>query len=193
LKLEPGAKLLDVGCGRGGPGLWIARKTGASLIGIDILPEAIAQARLRQDELALSQSVEFFVGTFGETKLPAASVQAIMSVDSFWMVLDKPGALAELARVIVTGGRLAMTTWVLPYMETGAMMNAAGFQLLSSEEPAGWRERQVAVYRAILRNRKELALAIGERAAEVLISEAEQAPARLLSAPRCFLVAERMS
>src|SRR6185369_17136429 len=46
LKLQPSAKLLDVGCGRGGPGLWIAREGGASLIGIDVLPEAIAQAKV---------------------------------------------------------------------------------------------------------------------------------------------------
>ncbi|MGH9244306.1 MAG: SAM-dependent methyltransferase [Acidimicrobiales bacterium] len=33
LGLAPGAVLVDVACGAGGPGLWAARQTGATLIG----------------------------------------------------------------------------------------------------------------------------------------------------------------
>src|SRR5207248_36766 len=29
---SPGQMLADLGCGRGGPGLWLARETGASLV-----------------------------------------------------------------------------------------------------------------------------------------------------------------
>src|ERR1700687_35171 len=31
----PGHKIADLGCGRGGPGQWIAGATGAALVGID--------------------------------------------------------------------------------------------------------------------------------------------------------------
>src|SRR5260370_30048332 len=36
LHVGPGDKIADMGCGRGGPGQWIARATGATLVGIDI-------------------------------------------------------------------------------------------------------------------------------------------------------------
>lgn len=192
LKLQEGERLLDVGCGRGGPGFWVARKTGAVLIGIDILPEAVAQADALRARLRLSEeSAQFSVGSFTKTNLPDSSVEAIMSVDAFWMVLDKIAALKEMARVVSAGGRFALTTWVPPYLDMDAMLGAAGFRLLSCEEPQGWKERQMAVYSAILSNRSELPAAIGERAAEILIAEAEEAPERLSSAPRRFVVGER--
>ena len=46
-ELQParGQRLVDVGCGRGGPGLWVAAVTGARLIGIDVDEPALAAAR----------------------------------------------------------------------------------------------------------------------------------------------------
>src|SRR5690349_1716606 len=35
VQVGAGATFVDVGCGRGGPGLWIAAATGADVIGID--------------------------------------------------------------------------------------------------------------------------------------------------------------
>ncbi len=41
----PGHVVADLGCGHGGPGLWAARQTGATLIGIDLSPAGIELAR----------------------------------------------------------------------------------------------------------------------------------------------------
>src|SRR5580693_3088245 len=41
LRLSPGQTLADLGCGRGGPGLWLAREAGVSLVGVDFSPVAI--------------------------------------------------------------------------------------------------------------------------------------------------------
>src|SRR5579885_575833 len=43
----PGQTLADLACGSGGPGLWVARATGARLIGVDYSSVAIQQARQR--------------------------------------------------------------------------------------------------------------------------------------------------
>src|SRR5665648_722041 len=45
LKIGPGKSFIDLGCGRGGPGLWITRETGANYIGIDLSENAIKQAQ----------------------------------------------------------------------------------------------------------------------------------------------------
>ena len=45
LNVAPGATLADIGCGRGGAGLWVASATGASLIGIDIAEAPLVDAR----------------------------------------------------------------------------------------------------------------------------------------------------
>lgn len=41
LRVGPGQKIADLGCGRGGPGQWIARATGAGLVGIDVSEVAL--------------------------------------------------------------------------------------------------------------------------------------------------------
>src|SRR5207302_3350245 len=38
LRLRPGGLLVDLGCGRGGTGLWLARACSARLVGIDLSP-----------------------------------------------------------------------------------------------------------------------------------------------------------
>src|SRR6185312_4503070 len=52
-KIGDGATLVDLGCGRGGAGLWVAGRTGATLVGIDIADAALAAARRRAAGLGL--------------------------------------------------------------------------------------------------------------------------------------------
>ena len=40
---DDGGLLVDVGCGRGGPALWVAAQTSASLIGVDIAHSAVEE------------------------------------------------------------------------------------------------------------------------------------------------------
>ncbi len=44
LRLGPGDTLVDLGCGKGGPALWMARETRARLIGVDFSPVAVEHA-----------------------------------------------------------------------------------------------------------------------------------------------------
>jgi cyclopropane fatty-acyl-phospholipid synthase-like methyltransferase len=47
LHVGEGDLLVDVACGRGGPGLWVAARTKARIIGIDIAASAVDAARKR--------------------------------------------------------------------------------------------------------------------------------------------------
>src|SRR6266568_1278455 len=51
VRLERGHILVDVGCGRGGAGLWVAAATGALLVGIDIAEAALHAARKRAEAM----------------------------------------------------------------------------------------------------------------------------------------------
>jgi hypothetical protein len=130
---------------------------------------------------------------WGISTAPACSQRAVMSVDAFWMVLNKSAALCEMARIVGHGGRLAMTTWVPRLDELENMLRTAGFRLISSAQTPRWRERQMPVYRGILRNRVPLEQEIGPGAAAVMVAEARDAPARLSGAPRRPIVAERQA
>src|SRR5438552_13793975 len=47
LRLSAGRMLVDVGCGMGGPALWLSRETGADLVGVDASRVGVALAAER--------------------------------------------------------------------------------------------------------------------------------------------------
>src|SRR6185436_15528326 len=59
LGLAPGARLLDIACGSGGPTLRIAQETGCDVWGIDIHDRAIAEATARASAAGLAERVRF--------------------------------------------------------------------------------------------------------------------------------------
>src|SRR3954447_1328731 len=111
LGVGAGQTIVDLGCGQGGPSLWVARKTGAALVGIDLSPVGVARASERARDLGLADRARFQVADITSTGLPEASFDAAMSVDVIWSVPDKLGALREAARILKPGARFAFTNW----------------------------------------------------------------------------------
>ena len=144
----PGDVLVDLGCGRGGAGLWVAMATGARLVGIDIAEAALEAARERSSRLGADAS--FRRGTFEATGLEAGSADAIMSVDAFLFTPDKAAAMVELRRILRPGGRLVLTSWDYHAQPVGRppqvpdhrpVAEAAGFSIFAYEDTEHWRER----------------------------------------------------
>jgi SAM-dependent methyltransferase len=155
LHLRPGERLLDLACGRGGYGLEIAARTGAKLTGVDFAAAAIAQAT----ELARQSGAdaEFHVGDLADTGLASGSVDALVCVDA---IQFKPIAASfdEMRRVLVPGGRLALTTWEaldpddervperIRAVDTAAGLTAAGFVDVQVRERPQWRAAERAMW-----------------------------------------------
>lgn len=62
LRVGAGQRLLDLACGRGGVGLWLARATGAQLTGVDWSPVVVREATARAPEFVPAQRASFAVG-----------------------------------------------------------------------------------------------------------------------------------
>ena len=99
LQLSPGHVVADLGCGHGGPGLWAARQTGATLIGIDLSPAGIELARRQAAQLGLDGPARFLVGDLAATGLPDASCDAVISLDVLMFVPDKAAAARRIPRI----------------------------------------------------------------------------------------------
>ena len=100
LQLGTGDVFADLACGAGGPGLWMAKQSGASLIGADPSAAGLSAARARARAAGLADRSRFHQGTFEQTNLPDGAVDAAMSVDAFQYAPGKRAALAEFFRIL---------------------------------------------------------------------------------------------
>lgn len=108
LRLAPDQVFVDLGCGRSGPSLWLARAFRARLIGIDHSPAFVRMADSWANQWVPEGRAEFRVGTLTETGLPDVSVDALFS-NAVALGQDVDAALAEISRVLRPGGRAAFS------------------------------------------------------------------------------------
>lgn len=186
LQIRPGEALADLACGAGGPGLWMARESGASLIGIDPSPAGLAGARQRASDTGLAGRALFQHGTFKQTNLPDGAADAVMSIDAFQYAPGKRAAFAELARIMRPGARAGIICFevdpatvaglpvlgVDPVADYRPLMAAAGLTVEAYEETPGWQERVYAAFSAIAENTGTLIAEMGEQAAAAAVAEA---------------------
>jgi SAM-dependent methyltransferase len=200
LGVRAGEVLADVGCGRGGPGLWVASQLNARLVGIDIAPPALDAARARAAALGLAGVAEFRAGSFADTGLPAASVHAVMCVDALVFAEDKRAAAVEFARIVRPGGRVMLTSWDYHRQPGGGLPQVpdhrpvfaeAGFEILSYDETDQWRERQVRTRELMLAAVDELAAERGTDPEEIRTHLLELAARFPCVTRRVLLVARR--
>ncbi len=108
LNLKPGTKVLDVACGTGNQSIPSAR-AGAEVIGLDIAPNLLEQARKRAADEKLK--IEFVEGDAEKIPYEAARFDVVLSMFGA-MFAPRPDVLAsELKRVCRPGGLIAMGNW----------------------------------------------------------------------------------
>lgn len=105
LALRLGERVLELGCGNGGIAEYIAEASGAHVIGLDFIPEAIRQAQVRA--LAQPERLAFVVGDIGALGFAAASFDAVIAIDTLYFT-ELTSTLAVLARLLKPGGRMAL-------------------------------------------------------------------------------------
>ena len=186
LQIRPGEALVDLACGAGGPGLWMAGESGASLIGIDPSAAGLAAARKRARDVGLAGRARFQHGTFEQTNLAGGVAGAVMSIDAFQYAPDKRAAFAEFARIMRAGARAGIVCFevdpatvaglpvlgVDPVADYRPLMAAAGLNIEAYEETPGWQERVYAAFSAIVDNTGTLIAEMGEQAAAAAVAEA---------------------
>ncbi len=152
LQVGPGMRLLDVGAGAGGAAL-MAAGLGATVTAVDASP---SMAR-RIEERATSEGVPVAARPMdgAALKFPNGSFDAALSVFGIILFPDPAGALREIGRVLVPGGRVAIVTWTEPhrYELVGRLLAAISTAGTPSPPPAvppaQLRFREAAEFRAL--------------------------------------------
>lgn len=108
INLKPGMQVLDVACGTGNQSVPAAR-TGAHVIGLDIAPNLLEQARQRA--AAENLKIEFIEGDAERLPYEAARFDVVLSMFGA-MFAPRPELVAsEFLRVCRPGGLIAMGNW----------------------------------------------------------------------------------
>ncbi|MFZ5876642.1 MAG: class I SAM-dependent methyltransferase [Nitrospirota bacterium] len=101
--VEPGATVLDAGCGGGSLAVALAVR-GYRVVGVESSPECVARARRRAAQSGVSGLVSINRGDVTALPVADASVDAVVSGEVLEHVTDDAAAAAEYRRVLRPGG-----------------------------------------------------------------------------------------
>jgi SAM-dependent methyltransferase len=109
VKLAPGERLLEVGCGCGAVSRWLAERTHRAnpIMGVDINRFLLSEAEILRDEAGLGPVITFMEGDAHGLPLADASFDAVVSITMLEEV-DADRALAEMVRVTRPGGQVGI-------------------------------------------------------------------------------------
>lgn len=114
LSLRPGMRVLDAGCGVGGPAREIAACTGAHVTGVTINAGQVKLAQEANAAMGLGERVTMVQGDFTDLRMfPDGHFDAVYAIEALCHSPDWGKTYGELRRVTKKGGRLAFWEEVL--------------------------------------------------------------------------------
>jgi len=99
-------KILDAGCGMGGPAVWIAKNIKAQVIGINISSVQLKIARKLAIEQGVNNLVTFKKMDYCSTNIPDQSFDVVWALDSVCHAENKQAFINEAFRLLKPQGRL---------------------------------------------------------------------------------------
>jgi tocopherol O-methyltransferase len=105
LALEPGQRVVDIGCGYGATGEWLAARRGVEVTGFTLSEAQAAIGRARPGLTCL-------VRDWLDNGLPDAAFDRAYAIESSEHMVDKPRFFAEARRVLKPGGRFVVCAWL---------------------------------------------------------------------------------
>jgi ubiquinone/menaquinone biosynthesis C-methylase UbiE len=106
--LQPGAELLDLGCGIGGAARTIHSEFGCKVTGLDLVEEYIQAARLLNYRIGLNGEIVFEQGNALDTTFEDDSFNVVFSQHVTMNIADKAQLAEEVKRVLRPGGQFVM-------------------------------------------------------------------------------------
>jgi ubiquinone/menaquinone biosynthesis C-methylase UbiE len=150
---KPGERLLDIGSGLGGPARYLAKVCGCRVTGIDLTAEFVATAVDLSRRTGLTGQADFRQASATDLPFADGSFDLAWSQNVAMNIADRPRYYAEMRRILVPGGRVAIqdvaqgpagaphypvmwadtpaTSFLRTPEETRALLEAAGFRVLT--------------------------------------------------------------
>ncbi|KAI8071230.1 sterol 24-C-methyltransferase [Gongronella butleri] len=111
--IKKGMKVLDVGCGVGGPAREIAHFTGAHITGLNNNAYQIQRAFHYAAKEGLQDQTNFIKGNFMELPFEEASYDAVYAIEATCHAPTFEGVYGEIFRVLKPGGAFGCYEWCM--------------------------------------------------------------------------------
>lgn len=120
--------LADLGCGIGGPALFLATKFNCKVDGVSITKKQVIQANEESKKLGLENSAKFYEEDFANTSLESNSYDVVYGIESYCHAFDKSDVLKESYRLLKPQGKLV----VLDFFWNGTEKNEKDKKAMSN-------------------------------------------------------------
>jgi len=107
-QIDASQRVLDVGCGIGGPSRYLASKFGCQVTGLDLTPEFVALAGMLAQRTRLAEKVTYRQGNALDLPFPDANFDVVWSQNAAMNIADRDRLYGEMHRMLRPGGRLAL-------------------------------------------------------------------------------------
>jgi len=113
LSIKSSMSVLDVCCGEGGSAIWLAKNYGANVVGVDIVPQAIAAAKTRAESEGVSDKCTFVCGNIFALPFKKETFDIIIGQDPDGFAhRDRLYAFNSAHRVLKKRGRIGIQHWI---------------------------------------------------------------------------------
>jgi len=116
---RPGQKILDVGCGVGGPMRAIAAKSRSNIVGITINEYQVGRARAHNKKAGLDSICEVVCGNFLQMPFSDESFDGAYSIEATCHAPKLEDVYSEIFRVLKPGGMYVSYEWVTTELYRG--------------------------------------------------------------------------
>ena len=170
--------LLDICSALGGPARQLAEKYGINIVGLDITPEMVEEAKKITEGKSYAKQIEYRIGSGLDIPAHSNTFDIVWGQDAWCYIRDKHRLIEETWRVLKPNGILAFTDWiwgsvnpseeesdflmefmVFPDLQTldgyAELIGNAGYHLLEKEELGDDFAKHMDIYVDILQQNKE--------------------------------------
>ena len=107
-QIRNGERVLDVGCGIGGPSRYLASQLGCQVTGLDFTAEFVTLAEMLARRTRLADKVAYRQGDALDLPFPDGSFDVVWSQNAAMNIADRDRLYSEMRRVLTPAGRLAL-------------------------------------------------------------------------------------
>jgi SAM-dependent methyltransferase len=113
ITLTNDSRVLDIGCGIGGPSRFLAHTYGCRVDGIDLTPELVEAGQVLTERCGLANHVTLQLGDALDLSFPNGTFDVVWCQNVTMNIADKARFLANVYRVLKPGGLFTSTEFSL--------------------------------------------------------------------------------